>query len=85
MQNYLTSILKTGISIRLSATKKFRQKIKRRIKICEWLFIILLTLTTLLAAVMKIGELDMQYFIVVSSASVTFLTSALKTFQNQEL
>lgn len=65
--------------------EKASAKNQKKYKNCQWLLIILSTLTTLLAAVKTIGDYDMQYFIVVSAASVTILTSALKTFQYQEL
>ncbi len=51
----------------------------------QWALIIFSTLTTILAAMPKSDNYDLQYVVVGSAALVTILTSALKTFQYQEL
>ena len=50
----------------------------------QWLLIILSTLTTIFAA-MPSDKFDLKYVIVASAGLVTILSSALKTFQYQEL
>lgn len=65
-----------------SASSKKNQK---RYKNFQWILIILSTVTTILAALPKTDYVDFKYFIVVSAALVTILTSGLKTFQYQEL
>ena len=48
------------------------------------MLIILSTLTTIMAALPR-DKFDLQYAVVASAALVTVITSALKTFQYQEL
>ena len=57
---------------------------QKKYKLYQWLLIILSTLTTILAALPS-DKFDLKYFIVVSAGLVTVLSSALKTFQYQEL
>jgi hypothetical protein len=51
----------------------------------QWMLIILSTLTTIMAALPRSENFNLQYAVVVTAALVTILTSALKTFQYQEL
>lgn len=60
-------------------------KNQKKYKFFQWSLIILSTLTTILAALPKQEKFDLGYVIVFTSALVTILTSALKTFQYQEL
>ena len=60
-------------------------KNQQRYKYYQWILIIFSTLTTILAALPRSEKFDIQSVIVVSSALVTILTAALKTFQYQEL
>ena len=57
---------------------------QKKYKLYQWLLIILSTLTTILAALPS-DKFDLKYFIVVAAGLVTILSSALKTFQYQEL
>ena len=69
----------------LSYYEKTSGKNQRKYKFFQWSLIILSTLTTILAAVPRSEKFDLQYVVVISAAIVTILTSALKTFQYQEL
>jgi hypothetical protein len=60
-------------------------KNQKKYKFFQWSLIILSTLTTILAALPKMEGFKLEYVIVFTSAVVTILTSALKTFQYQEL
>ena len=65
-------------------------KNKKRYKKIQWTLIILSTLTTLLAALPPsvrtfLGPFEPHYAVVVTAAIVAILTSALNTFQYQEL
>lgn len=60
-------------------------KNQRKYKYFQWALIIFSTLTTILVALPKPEKFDTQYVIVGTAAIVTILTSALKTFQYQEL
>ena len=60
-------------------------KNQKKYKFFQWSLIILSTLTTILAALPKMEGFKLEYVIVFTSALVTILTSALKTFQYQEL
>jgi hypothetical protein len=59
-------------------------KNQKRYKRFQWTLIILSTLTTIMAAIPR-EEFDLHYAVVATAALVTILTSALKTFQYQEL
>lgn len=61
------------------ASTNYQNKYRR----IQWVLIILSTLTTIMAALPN--EFNLKYAIVISAAIVTVLTSALKTFQYQEL
>ena len=65
--------------------EKASGKNQKKYKNYQWILIIVSTLTTIFAATKEIAGFDLHYFIVISSAIVTVLTSALKTFQYQEL
>jgi len=67
---------------------KASSKNQKKYKNFQWILIILSTLTTIMAAMPRPVDgkgFDFQYAIVISAAVVTILTSALKTFQYQEL
>lgn len=65
--------------------EKASGKNQKKYKFFQWSLIILSTLTTILAALPKMEGFKLEYVIVFTSAVVTILTSALKTFQYQEL
>lgn len=69
----------------LSYYEKASQKNQRYYKIFQWTLIILSTVTTILASLTTVGQFDMKYLIVISSAFVAIISAALKTFQYQEL
>lgn len=69
----------------LNYYEKASGKNQKKYKFFQWSLIILSTLTTILAALPKQEKFDLGYVIVFTSAVVTILTSALKTFQYQEL
>lgn len=65
-------------------------KNKKRYKKFQWTLIILSTLTTVLAALPAsiktlLGPFEPHYAVVITAAIVTILTSAINTFQYQEL
>ncbi len=60
-------------------------KNQKRYKTFQWVLIILSTLTTILAALPKNENFDIQFVVVLSAASVAISTAGLKTFQYQEL
>lgn len=60
-------------------------KNQKKYKFFQWALIILSTLTTILAALPKADQYWIQYIVIFSAALVTIITSALKTFQYQEL
>lgn len=60
-------------------------KNQKKYKFFQWALIILSTLTTILAALPKEQQYWIQYVIIFTAALVTIITSALKTFQYQEL
>ena len=51
----------------------------------QWTLIIVSTITTILAALPRSDNFNVQYVLVVTAALVTILTAGLKTFQYQEL
>ncbi len=63
---------------------KASSKNQKKYKNFQWMLIILSTLTTIMAALPR-DLFDLQYAVVLSAALVTIITSALKTFQYQEL
>ena len=63
--------------------KKVSTNYQNKYRRIQWVLIILSTLTTIMAALPN--EFNLKYAIVISAAIVTVLTSALKTFQYQEL
>jgi len=63
---------------------KASAKNQKKYKNFQWMLIILSTLTTIMAALPR-DQFDLHYAVVVSAALVTIITSALKTFQYQEL
>ena len=76
--------LKNRYQDQLDYYEKASGKNQKKYKNFQWLLIILSTLTTILAALPS-DKLDLKYTIVVSAGLVTILSSALKTFQYQEL
>ena len=68
----------------LNYYEKASGKNQSKYKNYQWLLIILSTLTTILAALPS-DKFDLKYFIVVAAGLVTILSSAIKTFQYQEL
>ncbi len=64
--------------------EKASAKNQIKYKSYQWLLIILSTLTTILAALPSDNS-RLKYFIVITAGAVTILSSALKTFQYQEL
>ena len=63
---------------------KASARTQKKYKNFQWTLIILSTLTTIMAALPR-DQFDLHYAVVVSAAVVTIITSALKTFQYQEL
>ena len=68
----------------MSFYSKASAKNQKKYKNFQWMLIILSTLTTIMAALPR-DKFDLQYAVVASAALVTVITSALKTFQYQEL
>lgn len=77
--------LETRYYDQLKYYEKASGKNQRRYKNFQWILIVVSTLTTIFAATNEFAGFDLHYLIVVSSAVVTVLTAALKTFQYQEL
>ena len=77
---YLVNRYEDQISYYEGASAKNQKKYKNY----QWLLIILSTLTTILAALPSDG-VSLKYSIVITAGLVTILSSALKTFQYQEL
>ncbi len=69
----------------LNYYEKASGKNQKKYKFFQWTLIILSTLTTIMAALPRSDKFDLQYVVVFTAALVTILTSALKTFQYQEL
>ena len=77
---YLTKRYQDQINYYEKASARNQQKYKNY----QWLLILLSTLTTILAALPN-GKFELKYIIVLTSGIVTILSTALKTFQYQEL
>ena len=69
----------------ISYYEKASAKNQKKYKNYQWLLIILSTITTILAALPSPDRFELKYFIVITAGLVTILSSALKTFQYQEL
>ena len=65
--------------------EKAARKYMNQYRNFQWALIILSTITTFLAALPRSDNFDLHIAIVVSAALVTILSTALKTFQYQEL
>ena len=78
---YLKNRYQDQINYYEKASSRNQQKYKNY----QWLLIILSTLTTILAAMPSFASINLKYVIVLSSGIVTILSTALKTFQYQEL
>lgn len=79
-----TDYLEKRYQDQLNYYEKTSGQNQQKYKLYQWLLIILSTLTTILAALPS-DKFDLKYFIVVAAGLVTILSSALKTFQYQEL
>ena len=84
-QAVFTEYLEKRYYDQLDYYEKTAGKNKKKYKNFQWLLIILSTITTILAALPRNDKFDLQYVVVVSAALVTILSSALKTFQYQEI
>ena len=76
--------LKDRYEDQINYYEKASGKNQKKYKNYQWLLIILSTLTTILAALPS-GKFELKYIIVITAGLVTVLSSALKTFQYQEL
>ena len=65
--------------------EKTAAKNKKKYKYFQWLLIIMSTATTIFAALQKCDNPYLHFMVLGSAALVTILSSALKTFQYQEL
>ena len=79
-----TDYLEKRYQDQLNYYEKASGKNQKKYKNYQWLLIILSTLTTILAALPS-EKFDLKYFIVAAAGLVTILSSAIKTFQYQEL
>jgi len=69
----------------MSYYSKAAGKNQKKYTYFQWMLIVLSTLTTIMAALPRSENFNLQYAVVVTAALVTIITSALKTFQYQEL
>lgn len=83
-ENTFNEYLEKRYQGQMSFYSKASAKNQKKYKNFQWMLIILSTLTTIMAALPR-DKFDLQYAVVASAALVTVITSALKTFQYQEL
>ncbi len=82
--NVFTEYLEKRYQGQMNYYSKASASNQKKYKYFQWLLIILSTATTIMAALPH-DKFNLQYAVVASAALVTILTSALKTFQYQEL
>ncbi len=83
-ENAFNEYLEKRYEGQMNYYSKASAKNQKKYKNFQWMLIILSTLTTIMAALPR-DKFDLQYAVVASAALVTVITSALKTFQYQEL